>query len=391
MILCLLTDEPMHLHGVPCLTDVSVLLDLLQHLGVHSEWTPTSLMLQVRALSSTMAPYDIVSRMRASFWVLGPLLARYGQAKVSLPGGCAIGARPVDIYIKGLQAMGASIALQDGYILAQGQLHGASFRLVCPSVGATHVLMMAACLARGTTVLENVAREPEVVDVANCLVKMGACITGIGTTTLTIEGVETLKGATHTVIPDRIEACTYAMAGAITHGDITLTNVPLATIDAPLELLRSVGVHAHVTEPDTLRISAPNLLTAADVTTDHYPGFPTDLQAQFMTLMTCAHGHTRIVERIFENRFMHVQELARFGADISLHGDCAFVRGVSALEGAPVMASDLRASAALILAGLAANGETLMSRIYHLQRGFEQLEAKLQACGADIELINSDS
>lgn len=386
----LLTAEPLRLGNVPRLTDIRTLTKLLGVLGTiitreTSEHADT-LTLRTPEILSTTAPYEIVSQIRASFWVLGPLLARCHFARVSLPGGCAIGARPVDLYIKGLQKMGAEIDLVDGYVVAKadGGLKGAVIRSPLVSVGATHTLMMAATLADGETVLENAAREPEVTDLANCLVAMGAKISGIGTSTLRIEGVEKLHGATYNVIADRIEAGTYAIAAAMTGGDVTLEGVEGETFEAALSVLRAAGAEVETQQGSVRIMRNGHRLQATDVVTQVFPGFPTDLQAQFMALMTMAEGESEITETIFENRFMHVQELARFGANISLHGDKALVHGVEKLKGAPVMASDLRASAALIIAGLAAEGETVINRVYHLDRGFERIEAKLSACGADI-------
>lgn len=390
MTAALLTDEPLRLTNMPRLADVRTLTKLLAELGgdvaIDRGEDADVMTIRVADIKSTTAPYEIVSQIRASFWVLGPLLARCHEAKVSLPGGCAIGARPVDLYIKGLQKMGAEIDLVEGYVLAKapGGLKGAVIRSPIVSVGATHTLMMAATLAEGVTILENAAREPEIGDVANCLVAMGAKIEGIGTSTLRIEGVDRLHGATHRVIADRIEAGTYAIAAAMTGGEVVLEGVEAETFEAALSVLRAAGAGVE-SEQGAVRIFRNGeRLQATDVVTQVFPGFPTDLQAQFMALMTTADGESEITETIFENRFMHVQELARFGANISLHGDKALVHGVEKLKGAPVMASDLRASAALIIAGLAAEGETTINRVYHLDRGFERIEAKLSACGADI-------
>lgn len=386
----LLTAEPLRLGNVPRLTDIRTLTKLLGVLGTiitrETSDHADTLTLRTPEILSTTAPYEIVSQIRASFWVLGPLLARCHYARVSLPGGCAIGARPVDLYIKGLQKMGTEIDLVDGYVVAraEGGLKGAVIRSPIVSVGATHTLMMAATLADGETVLENAAREPEVSDLANCLVAMGAKISGIGTSTLRIEGVEKLHGATYNVIADRIEAGTYAIAAAMTGGDVTLAGVEGETFEAALSVLRAAGAEVETRQGAVRIMRNGHRLQATDVVTQVFPGFPTDLQAQFMALMTVADGESEITETIFENRFMHVQELARFGANISLHGDKALVHGVDRLKGAPVMASDLRASAALIIAGLAAEGETVINRVYHLDRGFERIEAKLSACGAEI-------
>ncbi|WP_339831050.1 UDP-N-acetylglucosamine 1-carboxyvinyltransferase [uncultured Parvibaculum sp.] len=390
MTAALLTDEPLRLANMPRLADVRTLTKLLGALGgevaLDEDAGGDVMTIRVADIASTTAPYEIVSQIRASFWVLGPLLARCHEAKVSLPGGCAIGARPVDLYIKGLQKMGAEIDLVEGYVLARapGGLKGAVIRSPIVSVGATHTLMMAATLADGVTVLENAAREPEIGDVARCLVAMGAKIEGIGSSTLRIEGVERLHGANHRVIADRIEAGTYAVAAAMTGGEVTLEGVEAETFEAALSVLRAAGANVEAEQGAVRVFRNGERLQATDVVTQVFPGFPTDLQAQFMALMTTAEGESEITETIFENRFMHVQELARFGADISLHGDKALVRGVDRLKGAPVMASDLRASAALIIAGLAAEGETVINRVYHLDRGFERIEAKLGACGAEI-------
>ncbi|MBG52833.1 MAG: UDP-N-acetylglucosamine 1-carboxyvinyltransferase [Alphaproteobacteria bacterium] len=393
MTAALLTEGDVLLDNVPRLTDVRTLIRLLTELGCEAEFSEGSadsfgqgLRLNAANITSTTAPYELVSQMRASFWVLGPLLTRFGEARVSLPGGCAIGARPVDIYIKGLEAMGASIEIVDGYVhaTARNGLKGTHFRSSLVSVGATHTLMMAATLAEGETVLENAAREPEVGDLAACLTAMGARIEGAGTDTIRITGVKKLGGANHRVLADRIEAGTFAIAAAMTGGPITLTGLVPETIDATLSVLRAAGARVDVSGDRVTVERTAGPIRAVDVVTEVYPGFPTDLQAQFMSLMTLADGESEIVERIFENRFMHVQELARFGANISLHGDMALVHGVKRLTAAPVMASDLRASAALIIAALAAEGETIVNRVYHLDRGFERIEEKLRACGAEI-------
>ncbi|WP_420560905.1 UDP-N-acetylglucosamine 1-carboxyvinyltransferase [Tepidicaulis sp.] len=400
MTAALASDEPLVLENLPRLTDVRTLARLLSELGVETalEELPRAgdgsggdrLTLNAANITSTTASYELVSKMRASFWVLGPLVARFGEAKVSLPGGCAIGARPVDLYIKGLEKMGCEIELDEGYVIARapkGGLQGAVIRSPLVSVGATHTLMMAAALANGVTTLENAAREPEVADLAECLNAMGAKIEGAGTSSIRIEGVKKLHGTTHKVLPDRIETGSYAMAAAMTGGEVTLTGTRPDTIEAALTVMRAAGVEALVKGDEITVRRNGSRLQAVDVVTQVYPGFPTDLQAQFMTLMTCAEGEAEITETIFENRFMHVQELARFGANISLHGDKAIVHGVEKLKGAPVMASDLRASAALVIAGLAAEGETIINRVYHLDRGFERIEDKLGRCGARIERL----
>ncbi|MBT5665163.1 MAG: UDP-N-acetylglucosamine 1-carboxyvinyltransferase, partial [Rhodospirillaceae bacterium] len=340
----------------------------------------------------TTAPYDLVRKMRATALVLGPLLARFGQARVSLPGGCAIGARPIDLHIKGLQELGADIELEGGYVNAKcdGRLTGAEIVFPFTSVGATENLMMAAALADGETRLVNAAREPEVSDLANCLIAMGAQIDGVGSDTLVIQGVERLGGARHRVIPDRIEAGTYAMAVAITGGAVQLVGASLEHLGAVAETLRAAGL---ILEDNDTGISVRRengQLTGIDVMTDPYPGFPTDMQAQFMALMATANGASMVTETIFENRFMHVPELTRMGANINLHGGSAMIRGVPRLTGAPVMATDLRASVSLVLAGLAADGDTIVNRVYHLDRGYERLEEKLAACGAEVERIKGD-
>jgi UDP-N-acetylglucosamine 1-carboxyvinyltransferase len=342
-------------------------------------------------ITDTTAPYDLVRKMRASVLVLGPLVARAGHARVSLPGGCAIGARPVDLHIKALEQLGATIDLVDGYIVAHanGGLKGAEVRFPFVSVGATENIMMAACLAKGTTVIENAACEPEVTDLAKCLLAMGARIDGVGTGRLVIEGQARLHGAVHQVLPDRIEAGTYAMAAAITNGDVELLGARPHDLGAVITVLQEAGVSIDATNRG-LRVKRANgHLHSVDVSTAPYPGFPTDLQAQMMALMSVADGASRLTETIFENRFMHVPELVRMGADIRLGGGAAFVRGVDHLRGAPVMATDLRASSSLVLAGLVAEGETLVNRVYHLDRGYERLEEKLSACGADVRRIKN--
>ena len=344
-----------------------------------------------RHIVDTTAPYELVSKMRASFWVIGPLLARMGEAKVSLPGGCAIGTRPVDLLLDVLQSLGAEIDIESGYVIAKtrnGRLAGNRHRFAKVTVGGTHVALMAASLAKGETVLENAAREPEVVNLAECLNAMGARISGAGTPTIIIDGVESLSGARHRVIPDRIETGTYAMAVAMTGGDVVLEGARIELLQRAFDTLSEAGAEISQTE-DGVRVRRNgNGLRAVDVTTEPFPGFPTDLQAQFKGLMTMASGQSRITETIFENRFMHVQELARLGARISLAGQTAIVDGVSRLKGAPVMATDMRASVSLVIAGLAAEGETTVSRIYHLDRGFERLEEKLSDCGAVVERLS---
>ena len=390
MVAGLLTDEKLTLRGTPRLADTRTLADVLRVLGAEVEefgqGPGEGVCVTAAELSTTRAPYELVSKMRASFWVLGPLLARAHKAEVSLPGGCAIGTRPVDLYLKGLQAMGAEISVARGYVnaTAAGGLKGARIDLPFVSVGATHVLMMAACLAEGETVITNAASEPEVVDVATCLVAMGAQIDGIGTRQLRITGVEKLHGADHTVSRDRIEAGAFALAIAATGGQAHLTGISEETLGALVPAMRLAGCGLS-DSPDGLLVSGPNgRPVATPVTTEPYPGFATDLQAPFMGLMCCADGVSRIRETIFENRFMHVQELARLGADISLQGDTAIVTGVEKLYGAPVMATDLRASVTLVIAGLMAEGVTEISRVYHLDRGYERIEEKLSGAGAKI-------
>jgi UDP-N-acetylglucosamine 1-carboxyvinyltransferase len=386
----LLTEEPLTIDNVPALADIAFMRSLLATLGTAIEQLGARrLQLTTRAISNTTADYDLVRKMRASVLVLGPLLARTGEARVSLPGGCAIGTRPVDLHLKGLEELGAETELRQASIHARAPpgLRGARERLALPSVGATENLLMAATLAKGETVIANAAREPEVTDLANCLVAMGARIEGIGSGTLQIEGSPRLQGATHCVLPDRIELGTYAMAAAITRGELELVGGRLELIGTLVEKLEEAGV---VLEPGETGIRVhSNGAThgGVDVMTQPYPGFPTDLQAQFMALMSVADGAAMITEAIFENRFMHVPELTRMGARITVHGGSALVRGVPRLTGAPVMATDLRASVSLILAGLAAEGETVVNRVYHLDRGYERLTEKLVACGADIERI----
>ncbi len=401
MIASLLTSEPVVLENVPDLADVNSLIRILTNHGVdyrvegkrkgQEKCDGRTIHFIAEDIVDTRAPYELVSKMRASFWVIGPLLARMHEANVSLPGGCAIGTRPVDLFIEALEAMGAEIRVDAGYVIAKapGGLKGATYRFPKVSVGATHVAMMAATLAKGKTVLENVAREPEVVDVANCLNAMGARISGMGTAALTIEGVEKLHGCRHRVLPDRIETGTYAMAVAMTGGDVLLKGAQPDLLQAALDALVKAGV---VIEPvnEGIRVSRNGAgIKPVDVETQPFPGFPTDLQAQFMALMTKADGVSHIKETIFENRFMHVQELARLGAKIKLDGQDAEVTGVDDLIGAQVMATDLRASVSLVIAALAAQGETRVNRVYHLDRGFERLEEKLSLCGADIKRVSN--
>ncbi len=397
MAACLLTDETLTLSNLPHLADITTLANLLIQHGVdlhmngatNGGHTGKVLEMSAREITSTRAPYDLVRKMRASVLVLGPLLARVGEAQVSLPGGCAIGTRPVDLHLTALELLGAEIEIREGYIHAKAPngLHGAEVIFSKVSVGATENLLMAACLAKGTTRLVNAAREPEITDLADCLVKMGAKIEGIGSDTLVIEGVERLHGADHSVVPDRIETGTYAIAAAITDGDLELLDARPEHLGAVIETLTKAGVEITETERG-LKVRRRNgSLTGVDVMTEPFPGFPTDLQAQTMALMAASEGAAMITESIFENRFMHVPELARMGANVNVHGASAMVRGQERLTGAEVMATDLRASVSLVLAGLAAEGETTLNRVYHLDRGYERVEEKLAACGADIERI----
>ncbi|MCP5432426.1 MAG: UDP-N-acetylglucosamine 1-carboxyvinyltransferase [Alphaproteobacteria bacterium] len=390
MVASLLTEEAVELENVPRLADISLLTDILAQHGVAIEPLGAGgLRLQAREIASTTAPYDLVRKMRASFLVSGPLVARCGEAQVSLPGGCAIGARPVDLHLRGLEALGAQIALADGYVLARAPKGLKGARVVFPfvSVGATENLVMAACLAQGTTVLENAAQEPEIGDLVACLQAMGADIEGAGTSRLVVRGAGRLKGVRHAVLPDRIEAGTFAMAAAIAGGSLTLAGARARDLEAPLRVLAEAGIE--ISEgPGGLTVARNGARFAArDVVTEPFPGFPTDLQAQFMALMSLAEGTSHIKETIFENRFMHAPELMRMGARILIRGQTAEVAGVERLKGAPVMATDLRASVSLVLAALAAEGETIVNRVYHLDRGFERLEEKLSRCGALIRRL----
>ena len=400
MVACLLTDEPLILSRVPRVADITTMAHLLVQHGVsitmrgaeREDEAGQVLALDARRIVSTTAPYDLVRKMRASVLVLGPLVARLKQARVSLPGGCAIGTRPVDLHIKGLQRLGATVELSQGYVDARAEhgLIGAEIVFPVVSVGATENLMMAATLARGETMLVNAAREPEIVDLARCLVAMGADIEGAGTDRVRIRGVERLHGAQHSVIPDRIETGTYMMAAAITNGEVDLVGARHDTVAAVARILDGAGIEVSET-PHGLHVRRRNARVAGiDVMTEPFPGFPTDLQAQMMALMAIADGAAMITETIFENRFMHVPELCRMGANINVHGASAMVRGVNRLAGAQVMATDLRASVSLVLAGLAAEGETVVNRVYHLDRGYERLEDKLAACGAAIERLPGD-
>ncbi|MDV4167302.1 UDP-N-acetylglucosamine 1-carboxyvinyltransferase [Rhodovulum sp. FJ3] len=389
----LLSDEPLTLTNAPRLSDIRTMTELLGSLGAEVTKLQDGQVLAMSShdLSTHRAEYDIVRKMRASILVLGPLLARHGQAEVSLPGGCAIGARPVDLHLRGLEALGAELELKDGYVHAEarGGLKGAEFEFPFVSVGATENILMAATLAKGTTVLRNAAREPEIVDLAQCLRKMGAQIEGEGTDTITIQGVERLHGATHPVVTDRIELGTYMLAPAITGGTVECLGGRMDLVAAFAEKLDAAGVSVEETARG-LKVSRKNgRISGVDVTTEPFPGFPTDLQAQMMALLCTADGVSVLEEKIFENRFMHAPELTRMGAQIEVHGGTATVTGVERLKGAPVMATDLRASVSLILAALAAEGETVVSRVYHLDRGYERVEEKLGACGAHIERISS--
>lgn len=400
MTAALLSDETLILENVPRLADVAQLQRILGNHGVDimtsgkrpgdSTYQGQTLHISAKTIIDTTAPYELVSKMRASFWVIAPLIARMGEAKVSLPGGCAIGTRPVDLLIMALEKLGADIVIDGGYVVCKARkgLIGAPIEFPKVTVSGTHVAMMAATLARGTTVIDNAACEPEISDVAACLNSMGARISGAGTPRIVIEGVAKLHGARHAVLPDRIEAGTYAMAVAMTGGDVQLAGARPELLQSALDVLVQAGA---VVTPNNegIRVTRNGSgLSPVKVTTAPFPGFPTDLQAQLMALMTRARGASHITETIFENRFMHVQELARFGARIALDGETATIDGIERLRGAPVMATDLRASVSLVIAGLAAEGETMVNRIYHLDRGFERLEEKLSACGADIERLS---
>jgi UDP-N-acetylglucosamine 1-carboxyvinyltransferase len=388
-IMCasLLSAEPLLLSNVPDLHDVGTMRKLLQQMGVVAEVRDEELTLHGGNVVKLEAPYDMVKTMRASVLVLGPLVARFGEAKVSLPGGCAIGSRPVDLHIKGLQAMGAEISIEHGYIHAQARrLKGARIFFDIVSVTGTENLMMAAALAEGVTVLENAAREPEVVDLANCLIAMGANISGAGTDMITISGVEKLHGAEHRILPDRIESGTFLVAAAATGGSVTLRNTSADILDTVLEKLSEAGAKLRI-EADTIHLEMHGRPKSVNLRTSPYPAFPTDMQAQFMALNAIADGSAMMVETIFENRFMHVQEMRRLGAQIDVEGNTALVRGVPTLEGAMVMATDLRASASLVIAGLVAQGETVIDRIYHLDRGYAHIEAKLSNLGANIRRL----
>jgi UDP-N-acetylglucosamine 1-carboxyvinyltransferase len=400
MIASLLTDQTLVLDNVPRLADVGLLQRILGNHGVdvmvsgkrlgETQYDGQTLHISAANVIDTTAPYELVSRMRASFWVIAPLVARLGEARVSMPGGCAIGTRPVDLLIMALERFGVAIDIDKGYVIARAKngLKGGEIRFPKVTVGGTHTALMAASLARGTSVIENAAREPEIGDVADCLNKMGARISGAGTSRIVVEGVPKLSGARHRVLPDRIETGTYAMAVAMTGGDVLLENARPELLQAGLDVLTQAGVEIASTNAGIRVTRNGKGIAAVEVTTAPFPGFPTDLQAQLMALMTRAEGTSRITETIFENRFMHVQELARLGARIQLSGETATIEGVERLRGAPVMATDLRASVSLVIAALAAEGETMVNRVYHLDRGFERLEDKLSACGAAIERIS---
>ena len=400
MIASLLTEDTLILDNVPHLADVGLLERILGNHGVdvmiagkrrgENGDNGRTLHISAKTIVDTTAPYELVSRMRASFWVIAPLVARMGEAKVSMPGGCAIGTRPVDLLIMAMEKLGAEIEIEGGYVIARAKkgLRGGEIVFPKVTVGGTHTAIMAASLAHGTTVIENAAREPEIGDVALCLNKMGAKISGAGTSRIVVEGVPRLSGARHAVLPDRIETGTYAMAVAMTGGDVLLQNARPELLQAALDVLEQTGVTVSPTN-EGIRIARNGSgLAPVDVTTEPFPGFPTDLQAQLMALMTRAKGTSHITETIFENRFMHVQELVRLGASIQLDGQTATIEGVPRLKGAPVMATDLRASVSLVIAGLAAEGETVVNRVYHLDRGFERVEEKLVRCGAAIERIS---
>ncbi len=387
MAASILAEEACTLHNIPCLHDVFTMDKLLSSFGTRIEFTGRYMTIDASTITSQLAHYDLVRKMRASFFVMGPMLARFGKARVSLPGGCAIGTRPVDIHLKGLEALGAAITIDEGYVNAEGGLTGVDFALDFPSVGATENLMMAATRAKGVTRLSNVAREPEIVDVAAFLNAMGAQISGAGTDMITVVGVDSLGGAEHVVIPDRIEAGTFLIAAVATRGDVTVLNANADHLSSFLGKLREAGAEVEVLG-SRIRVSAKDGIKGVDVSTQPFPGFPTDLQAQVMALMCIADGTSVLRESVFENRFMQVAELTRMGARIELDGNTAVIRGVPELSGAPVMASDLRASAALVIAGLiASKGETSIARVYHIDRGYERIEERLASLGADIERV----
>jgi len=398
MAAALLTSEPVKLGNLPRVRDIITMGKLLAHMSAHvitSEFPGTEYTIEARTVSDAEAPYELVRTMRASILTLGPLVARLGKARVSLPGGCAIGARPVDLHLKALEKMGAVITTSHGYVEAavpeNGRLKGAHIVFEKITVTGTENILMAAALAEGETILENAAREPEITDLVELLRKMGAHIEGDGTSTLRIRGTEKLRGAEHAVIPDRIEAGTFLVAGAITGGDLLLTNCDAAHLGAVIEKLRQTGVRIDTDTPGQMRVRAAEKLVAADMTTEEYPGFATDMQAQYMALMTQAEGASVITETIFENRFLHASEMLRMGANISIDGRRAVVRGPAALTGTTIIASDLRASASLVLAGLVAQGETLIDRVYHIDRGYEHIVEKLSDVGADIKRVHAQA
>lgn len=397
MAASLLTPEPVSLHNIPRVRDIITMAKLLAFMGANvsvDSFPGAEYTIESKAITHAEAPYELVKTMRASILTLGPTLARLGIARVSLPGGCAIGARPVDLHLTALEKMGAEIVTTHGYIEARaprGRLQGARIRFAKITVTGTENILMAAALADGETTLENAAREPEIGDLIMLLRKMGAKISGDGSTTIKVEGVQKLGGASHTVIPDRIEAGTFLVAGAITGGDLTLINCDPEHLGATIELLRKTGVEIETTGPDRMRVRAPRKLVAADITTEEYPGFATDMQAQYMALATQAEGNSTINETIFENRFLHASEMMRMGANISIDGHRAVIHGPSPLSGTTVQASDLRASAGLVLAGLVANGETIIERVYHIDRGYERIVEKLRSLGAAIARVHGHS
>ncbi|HXP85966.1 MAG TPA: UDP-N-acetylglucosamine 1-carboxyvinyltransferase [Bryobacteraceae bacterium] len=387
---CLLTAEPVTLARIPAVRDIRTMLDLLRQIGAEVQTEGGCVRIQAREITSPEAPYDLVKTMRASSLVLGPLVGRTGRARVSLPGGCAIGARPINLHVSALEQLGAQIRQEHGYIEAQAPqgLKGGTIQFDRITVTGTEDVLMAAVLAHGETVIQNAAREPEVVDLADLLTKMGACIEGAGTSTIRVEGVARLHSASHTIIADRIETGTFLIGGAMTRGDLTVTGCVPEHLRALIAKLQQAGAEITEPSPDALRVRVPGLLRSVDIITEEHPGFATDLQAQFMALMTQAEGIAFITETIFENRFMHAQELARMGANIRLEGRQAIIAGKAPLSGAQVIASDLRASASLVLAGLAAQGETVIDRVYHIDRGYEKIEAKLAGAGARIRRVS---
>ena len=383
----LLAEGKSVLKGVPNLRDVHVISDLLRHLGAEVTYEGTNLTVDASNITTCEAPYELVRKMRASFLVMGPLLARFNHTKISMPGGCAIGTRPIDLHLKGFKSLGAEVEMDHGFVEAKTEkLTGNKLYLDFPSVGATENIMMAAALAEGTTIIENAAEEPEIVDLANFLNEMGANVKGAGTNTIKIKGVESLKGAEHTVIPDRIEAATYMVAAAMTKGDITVENVLMEHLKPIIAKLRETGCEIIEME-NAVRVIGPEVLKPIDIKTLPHPGFPTDVQAQFMAMLTIANGTAVVIETVFENRFMHVAEFNRMGADIKIEGRSAIVNGVDKLYGAKVNATDLRAGAALILCGLIAEGETQIGEIYHIQRGYVDIDKKIRALGGNIEIV----